>query len=182
MASDLTAIVGDIEDAVQERLQAKLSGIRRFDYNDNPDTVRCPAVNIGLYDVRFKPISRRCYRADAEFALTLMVANPRDEHLRRREVYPLLMSTAGLLGHWRPTRVIDSVTVDLGAAELRLDRARKTLESGSRIAYTTMLRTHLGFEIPDESEWQEITSIVLRHVLKPGDDEPEVEDTVNVGG
>jgi hypothetical protein len=111
-----------------------------------------------------------------------MVANPRDEHLRRREVYPLLMSTAGLLGHWRPTRVIDSVTVDLGAAELRLDRARKTLESGSRIAYTTMLRTHLGFEIPDESEWQEITSIVLRHVLKPGDDEPEVEDTVNVGG
>lgn len=180
MAHDLLSIVGDIEDAIVARLQGGITGVQEFNLTDDATMVRCPAVNVAMFDGTLRPLTRTKYQVDAGFYVTLIAANPRSSRDRRRAVYPLLMAAMSLLGHWRPVLVENTVEVDLGASELLLGRFNKVLDEADRIAFSAVVRCGFGFAVPEDEALVDVLAIGLSHVLKPGGDTPVVVDEVEI--
>jgi len=181
MAHDDTTLIGDIEDAIIQRLQG-LSGVGQFDINDDPDVVRCPAVNVALYSAGIVPKTERTYRVDGKFYVTVIVTNPRSEKKRRRDAYPVVMAAMVLLGDWKPVLVEGAVTTTLGAGKLRLGPLRKVLETNARLAWAFETTSTWWFTVPqDEDTAAYIEEIGLGYLLKPWQTVPEVVDVVETG-
>lgn len=180
MAHDSLSLFGDIEDAIVQRLQSRVTGtIQEFNLTDNVDMVRCPAVNVAMHQGDNRAVSAGSLDIRTEFNVTIVVANPRDSMARRRELYPLLSGVILALSHWQPVLDDDGTDVVLEAEKLRVGSFRNVLETDTRVAYTVKVETVCGVDIPEDEEGlATLLEIGLNYMLKPGDNVADARDEI----
>lgn len=174
-------LLNDVELAILRRLQD--SGLKSnvfaiSDFEDNADTIRCPAVNVAFWDGTFSSLNMNGtkLKLDALVYLTIVVQNVKDEKSKRHSVYPLVMTAASLLsGH--KLKDADGVVLD-GAGPLQPRRLRKTFETKSRIAFVLEVKLPLTIELQSDETAAEIMSVAMSYMIKPGDDCADAEDIV----
>ncbi len=176
---DSSTLVYDLEQAVLQRL--KDVSAQTWDMNDDPVAIRCPAVNVGLVSAGLKPLNMgsTVYGLEITEALTLLVANPKSEGARRRDVYSLVMAVASRLAGWRPVLIDGNSEVDLDLRTVKLARLRKILDNRERLAFTIEFSVSTTFEALTEAE-VDLLIVSLQYMLKPGDDTADASDTMNL--
>lgn len=173
MANEVLQRIGDIEDAIVERLQAKGLGVREFAIADDPRSLVTPALNVALWQGKIDKTGKSWF-FDLTYVATFAFKSLRDEKARRRGVYPLLMAALSYLAG----RKLSLNGVELSMRELRPGRVRKELDRDGIIAFSVELSTGFWFDPVSDEEAQALSAIAIEYILKPGDDIADLEAVV----
>ncbi len=175
--ADLATMIGDIEDALGGELEARGLAVTDFDIADDADAVRCPAANISFWTGDIVPVTMHTkFRMDAEFYVVLVVENLRREKERRKNVYPLVMGALQIL--CGQTLYKDGAPLTTKPVKPR--GVKKVLDTKSRIAFAVRLFVPFYFAALSFDEAASLLEIALQYRWKPGDDETDFEDIVDV--
>lgn len=177
--SELTTMLSDIEEAIQQRLESKGLAVSVFDINDSPQTIRTPGANIAFYDGSCRRISDSTYSMDAKIYVTVVQKNERSEKARRLATYPLVMGVVSIISGQKLSIVEAGETRELAAKRMQPGRIRKVLDTSTRIAFTIEFSTRFNFEIMSDEEASDMTALALQYFFKPGDDVQDAEDILS---
>ena len=165
-----------IEEAAVERIVDRLAGIRKTGGKKAGEGIGpSPSVDAGCLEAGFRRVSKRCWSQEVTLSLLVTLANPKSEEARRKGINPLIQAIVQLL--------LDQ-KLDLEISALQPVNWREVTNEDDhaegKIRYLIKMSTSFDIEKQDDEEVDDLLTVGLSYLLKPGDAVADATDTIDL--
>lgn len=168
-------MLADIEQNALDLLKSKGLRARDFAVQKGADSLVNPAVHAAIEAGAMTKVSKTTFRQEVELYLYLTFKNLKKEKERREGLYPILEGAIQLL----LLQTLDLTIDPLVPVKFANVTTEQDTQEGKLVFYV-QFKTFYYVEKVEEEAAAELLQIGLNYYLKPGDDEVDATDIVEL--
>lgn len=163
-----------IEEAVLDRITSRITALKTgANQKDTKQLLTSHAVAVAVLEGTFERVTDSCWRQDITVSVLVKFKNMTSEEARRKGINPLCKGIVLLLAGQK-------LDLDIKALQPKRFRDVTTEEkyNGGVIEYLIEFTTAFFIKKQEEDEVNDLITMSLAYMLKPGDDTADASDTL----